>query len=134
MTPRGRSYDHGARANSETRQYRDYRFQNGCDMTGSRLRLLPAAVLIALLPCAPIDAQNPSQDTTRIQPDTAEHWGAIDPGRGFTVAKTDRGTLALSLYILWRYLNQLPVQQTYFDHLGNPQRVNTRNDLQLHRI
>ena len=42
--------------------------------------------------------------------------------------------VSIGLYMLWRYLNQLPVQQTYFDHLGNPQRVNTLNDLQLHRI
>ena len=102
-------------------------------MSGLRVRLFPTAFLIALLRCELIGAQNP-RDTTKVQPDTAEQWGAIDPGKGFTLASTDQGSLAMSAYVLWRYLNQLPVQQTYFDHLGELQRVNTRNDLQLHRI
>lgn len=74
-------------------------------------------------------------DTVKIAPeDTAELWGAVDPGRGFMVAKTDRGTLSISAYALWRYLNQLPPDQTYTDHLGNEQTVKTRNDFQLHRV
>jgi hypothetical protein len=110
------------------------------DTSRPRARPIATAILIAIA-LRSAHAQNPSRDTTkarsdtaRVQPDTTERWGAIDPGKGFTVASTDQGALAISLYALWRYLNQLPVEQTYFDHLGNLRRVNTRNDLQLHRV
>lgn len=66
--------------------------------------------------------------------DTTTRWGAVDPGKGFLVAATDQGSLAISGYVLWRYLNQLPVVEFYDDHLGNVHQVKTRNDLQLHRI
>jgi len=105
---------------------------------GLARRLLVAAVLGTL---ARGDARllaqvtrDTTRDTVRAQPDTSERWGAIDPGKGFTVATTDKGTLAISAYVLWRYLNQLPVVEFYTDHLGRRFQVKTRNDLQLHRI
>ena len=79
-------------------------------------------------------AQTPPVDTTRAHDDTATTWGAVDPGNGFILAKTDRGTLAISAYALWRYINQLPVHETYVDHLGNEHVVDTRNDMQFHRV
>lgn len=102
-------------------------------------RLLLAAALgaLGLAEGAPLWAQagrDSTRDTTRAQPDTSERWGSIDPGKGFTVATTDQGTLAVSAYVMWRYLNQLPVVEFYDDHLGRRLQVKTRNDLQLHRI
>ncbi|MGA9523040.1 MAG: hypothetical protein WBV82_16345 [Myxococcaceae bacterium] len=60
--------------------------------------------------------------------------GAFTPGRGFQLAKTEFGELNISLYLLARYLNQLPVDQNYVDHLGREHDINTRNDIQLHRL
>ena len=101
--------------------------------------LLLAAALgaLGLAEGAPLWGQagrDSTRDTTRAKPDTSERWGSIDPGKGFTVATTDQGTLAVSAYVMWRYLNQLPVVEFYDDHLGNRLQVKTRNDLQLHRI
>ena len=55
------------------------------------------------------------------------------PGKGFTVAKTPHGTMTIGLYLLVRYLNQMPAAQTAYDHLGNSFNVDTRNDIQLQR-
>jgi len=71
-------------------------------------------------------------DTTRAASDTST-WGALERD-GFLVAKTDRGTLYISIYMLERYLNQLPVDQSFVDHLGNLRQIETRNDIQLHRL
>lgn len=70
----------------------------------------------------------PSNDT-----EMPSHWGGFQPGKGFKLVNTPYGDVNLSLYILVRYLNQMPAQQTYNDHLGNPQNVDTRNDIQLQR-
>jgi hypothetical protein len=56
------------------------------------------------------------------------------PGEGFDVAKGEKGSLNLSAYVLLRYLNQLPANQTFTDHLGNTRKIDTRQDIQLHRV
>ncbi len=61
-------------------------------------------------------------------------WGEWNPGRGFQVAKTERGELDLSGYMVARYLNQLPPNQTAVDHLGRPIAVQARQDFQFHRV
>jgi hypothetical protein len=63
-----------------------------------------------------------------------ESWGAIEPGQGFLVGKTDRGALYISAYGLIRYLNQLPAGQTYIDHLGRTRETDLRHDIWAHRI
>ena len=63
-----------------------------------------------------------------------ETWGEFDPGNGFVVGKTDFGELDISGYALVRYVNQLPAEQNYTDHLGNEHPVDTRNDIFSHRI
>lgn len=62
------------------------------------------------------------------------YWGEFNPGKGFTVAKTEKGDLNISGYMVARYLNQLPAGQTAVDHLGRPLRVAPRNDFQFHRV
>jgi hypothetical protein len=64
----------------------------------------------------------------------ASEWGMWDPGKGFKVASGKSGELNISGYVLFRYLNQLPVTQTYLTHLDAKDTVNTRNDLELQRI
>jgi hypothetical protein len=70
--------------------------------------------------------------------DTSLHlavaYNEFDPGRGYQVAKSAIGDLWISGYVVWRYINQLPAQQSFSDHLGRQYSVDTRNDLQWHRI
>jgi len=56
------------------------------------------------------------------------------PGRGFTVADTDSGSLNISAYGLFRGTLQTPSKQTFLDHLGRERSVDTRRDVQLHRV
>ena len=62
-----------------------------------------------------------------------ETWGDFDPGEGFLVGRSSLGELSISAYALMRYLNQLPAEQTFTDHLGNEHVVDTRNDFFPHR-
>lgn len=59
--------------------------------------------------------------------------GEFTPGRGFDVIKTEKGSLNISAYGLFRYVNQTPAGQTYTDHLGRVRPVKPRNDLNWHR-
>ena len=80
-----------------------------------------------LAPVAP--AQQPTAPAPRI-----ETWGEFDPGDGFLLGRNDFGELSISGYGLVRYLNQMPAEQTFIDHLGNEHAVDARNDLFSHRI
>ena len=44
------------------------------------------------------------------------------------------GELAISGYVMARYLNQMPGEQTFTDHLGNERPVDGRHDIYSHRI
>lgn len=59
--------------------------------------------------------------------------GEFRPARGFQIMKTDWGSMNVSLYGLARYVNQLPADQTFIDHLGRERPVKTRNDINWHR-
>ncbi len=86
------------------------------------------AVTLTSVTRAPSRAQAPA-DTK----DTITSWGQLAKD-GFLVAKTDKGTRSLSVYLLGRYINQLPVGQEFTDHLGGVHSVDTRNDVALHRM
>jgi hypothetical protein len=61
-------------------------------------------------------------------------WGVIDAtGSGVVVHRSDKAELALGAYALVRYINQLPAEQQFTDHLGNVHDIDTRNDIQFHR-
>jgi hypothetical protein len=70
--------------------------------------------------------------------DTSTHmavsYNEFDPGRGYQVAKAPIGDLWISGYVVWRYINQLPANQSFTDHLGRTVAIDTRQDLQWHRI
>jgi hypothetical protein len=83
----------------------------------------------ALAQSAAAAAQEPREPTERI-----ETWGEFDPGQGFLVGRTGAGELAVSAYALVRYLNQMPGEQTFTDHLGNERTVDGRNDIFPHRV
>lgn len=61
-------------------------------------------------------------------------FGEFNPGRGFTVGRSNLGELNLSGYMAVRYLNQLPASQSATDHLGRPFQVTPRQDFQFHRV
>jgi hypothetical protein len=63
-----------------------------------------------------------------------ETWGVFDPGKGFLVGRSDLGELAISAYALARYVNQMPGESTFTDHLGNTRAVDGRNDIWPHRV
>jgi Protein of unknown function (DUF3011) len=61
-------------------------------------------------------------------------WGVLDAtGSGFVIHRSKVAELAIGAYALVRYINQLPADQQFTDHLGNVRDVDTRNDLQFHR-
>jgi len=59
--------------------------------------------------------------------------GEFNPGKGFDLVRTERGSLNISGYGLIRYLNQMPGDQTFTDHLGRERVVKARNDIYWHR-
>jgi hypothetical protein len=59
--------------------------------------------------------------------------GEFTPGKGFDIFKTKRGSLNISVYGLFRFLDQMPGNQTFTDHLGRERKVATRNDINWHR-
>jgi hypothetical protein len=69
------------------------------------------------------------QDTT-IQNTNA---GEFTPGKGFTIFKTNLASLNISAYGLARYVNQMPGNQEYKDHLDRTKYADTRNDIWWHR-
>ena len=86
------------------------------------------------------EAATPPPDTTAVA-NTKTHTesypnvfaGEFTPSRGFDIIKTSRGSLNISAYGVFRYLNQMPANQTFTDHLGNVRTAKTKNDLNWHR-
>lgn len=75
----------------------------------------------------------PSPVPTDLEPAENSIAGEFTPAKGFNVLKTQWGSLNLSFYGVFRYLNQLPGEQTFIDHLGREREVKARNDLNWHR-
>jgi len=59
--------------------------------------------------------------------------GQFIPGKGFQMVKNDFASLNIGFYAVVRYLNQLPGEQTWQDHLGRDQSFTGRNDFHWHR-
>src|SRR5712672_1067810 len=55
--------------------------------------------------------------------------GEFTPSTGYDIIKTQRGSLNISVYGLFRYMNQYPAGDSFTDHLGRVRPVNRRNDL-----
>src|SRR5262245_25167195 len=68
-------------------------------------------------------------------PEKAENTiaGEFTPGRGFDLLKSSLGSINVSVYALIRYLNQMPGEQTFRDHLGHEHEVVALNELNWHR-
>lgn len=63
-----------------------------------------------------------------------EKWGYFDPGKGFLIGRSELGELSISVYALFRYLNQYDSDEVFTDHLGNERPVDGRNDFLSHRV
>jgi hypothetical protein len=76
----------------------------------------------------------PLGDTLKtVQPFVSTTAGEFTPAKGFQIFMAKRSSLNISFYGLFRYLNQLPGEQTYTDHLDRERTVRARNDLNWHR-
>lgn len=76
----------------------------------------------------------PPAPQPRAPSERIETWGEFDPGDGFLLGRSDVGELSISGYAMLRYLNQLPAEQTFTDHLGNEHAIDPRNDIFPHRV
>ena len=98
--------------------------------------LLVLLMAASALPCYGQE-QASQEDTTEAiasNPEIeASEWGSFYPGKGYKIANTSLGDLTVGLYLLVRYLNQMPPHQAATDHLGSTYPVDTRNDIQLQR-
>jgi hypothetical protein len=95
------------------------------------------ALLLVAVPCAPAQ-----EDPGRTAADTASTTdslyvsgiaGEFRPAKGFDIIRTSRASLNISFYGLFRYLNQVPDEQTFIDHLGRERPVKAKHDLNWHR-
>lgn len=56
-------------------------------------------------------------------------------GKGLALVRSPNGEMRMNLYLLVRYLNQLPATQSFEDHLGNPHDIDTANYISApHRV
>jgi hypothetical protein len=101
--------------------------------------MLSLAVVIVVAP-ANLNAQDadPVPSSLPSKPDSTKKFpnigaGELTPSTGFTVVTTDFGTLNVSVYGVFRYVDQLPGQQTFTDHLGRVRDVDPQNSLNWHR-
>jgi len=98
--------------------------------------LLAAVLLLVAVPLPGLSAQETEAlpyktDSTIRFPNTTA--GEFTPGAGFDIIKTKGGSLNVSVYGLFRYMNQYPVGDKFTDHLGQVRAVQRRNDLNWQR-
>jgi hypothetical protein len=108
-----------------------------------RRAALKALTLFGLLALFPIGVMAQDEAALPPPPDSTRtgqaesyanlYFGQFTPGSGFDIIHTERGSLNISFYGLFRYLNQLPGEQTFTDHLGRTRTVKARNDINWHR-
>ena len=101
-----------------------------------RMRLVVAIAAGAALGATSAAAQDAdpipvNKDTLYRFPNTIA--GEFTPGTGFNIISTKFGSLNVSTYGLFRYLNQLPAGQTFVDHLGQVRQSNLQNSLNWQR-
>jgi hypothetical protein len=110
----------------------------GSSFSAAPRRLMLLAILFALFPFrlgAQDEAVIVTDDTATVADSTAQNGiaGEFTPAKGFDIFKNEKASLNISFYGLFRYVNHLPGDQTFTDHLGRERDVQTRNDLNWHR-
>ncbi len=74
----------------------------------------------------------PASESDTDQP--SNFWGRYEPGKGFTLARTDQGELSWSVFSYARYLNQTALEDTYTDSFGRTSKIDKRNDIQFQKV
>ncbi len=101
------------------------------------LRLLAAGCLFILFSFT-LQAQFLSTDTTMTDPGSTVYRntaaGEFTPGKGFQLVKTNFASLNLSMYGMMRWVNQMPGEAKWYDHLGEENIFEGRNDIYWHRV
>ena len=105
-------------------------------LADAALRIWITAVFAAAI--APSAAVGQDADPRPTKPDTTNRFpttisGGFTPGSGFDIIKSDRGSLNISVYGLFRYVDQAPGGQTFTDHLGRVRQTNLQNSLNWQR-
>ena len=103
-----------------------------------QILVLAAAALVVSVPVRLAAQEDPGRsaaDTITSRDSIYKNTiaGELTPGKGFDIFKSNRASLNISFYGLFRYMNQLPGDQTFIDHLGRERTVKARNDLNWHR-
>src|SRR5690242_5091981 len=95
---------------------------------------MPIALAVVLMPYV-ADAQDADPLPNKSDSTTYANLfnGEFTPGTGFTLVKTQHGSLNISVYGLFRYMNQYAVGDAFTDHLGVVRPVNPRNDVNWQR-
>lgn len=60
--------------------------------------------------------------------------GEFTPAKGFQLIRSDYGSLNLSLYAMARWVDQLPGEDTWYDHRDSLRIFDGRNDIYWHRV
>jgi hypothetical protein len=97
-----------------------------------------SAVVSLVIPCTapaqevaiPVEPDSATVDSAQFISSMA---GEFTPSKGFDLFQSERASLNISFYGMARYLNQLPGEQTFTDHLGRERKVVARNDINWHR-
>lgn len=106
-------------------------------VTSRRQHVLVAGIMLAtsIMPAAlrgqEGDPQPVAKQDTALYANT--YSGGFTPGQGFDLVKTEHGSLNISMYGLFRYVNTYDDNGSFTDHLGNVRPVKVRNDLNWHR-
>lgn len=61
-------------------------------------------------------------------------FGTYTPNLGFTVADTDKGSMNVSIFTYFRYLNQLDLAPFYTNAFGVTSTIQRRQDFQLNKV
>ncbi|MGL4543080.1 MAG: hypothetical protein ACRCUI_11275 [Polymorphobacter sp.] len=61
-------------------------------------------------------------------------WGAQEPGKGFVLARTDKGEMDVTIVTYVRYLNQTALEPTYTDFFGQTRTLRLQDNIQLNKV
>ncbi len=104
-------------------------------VNGRRAVLATIGVLLLFAATSHAQDEGGPPDTTGTVADTYANMaaGEFTPAQGYDIIRTERGSLNISVYGLFRYLGQFPENQTFTDHLGRERPVAVKNDINWHR-
>src|SRR5215203_823722 len=113
--------------------------QAGSEKSGAEKSVVPSTSVESLAPTPseqPPNTEAPAPVETKpaAQDDEDKFDGRYTPNLGFKLANTEYGDLNVSIYSYVRYLNQLGLDPTYTDALGNTKNIQRRQDMQLLKL